>query len=134
MWDVVSWFLFIVLIAGLIIVAGLLLRGYMRNQSPQGSLLGVFAPRPDRRLEVVEQATIDGRRKLLLVRRDHVEHLIMTGGPVDVVVETGIDPHAELRSAIERRSDGAAEPTRPHAAAGLVARGPRRLNPVQSGQ
>ncbi len=26
----------------------------------------------------------------MLVRRDNVEHLIMTGGPVDVVIETGI--------------------------------------------
>jgi hypothetical protein len=25
-----------------------------------------------------------------LIRRDDVEHLLMTGGPVDVVVETGI--------------------------------------------
>jgi hypothetical protein len=29
-------------------------------------------------------------RRLVLIRRDDVEHLIMTGGPVDVVIETGI--------------------------------------------
>ena len=34
--------------------------------------------------------SLDGRRRLVLVRRDNVEHLIMTGGPVDVVIETGI--------------------------------------------
>ena len=34
---------------------------------------------------------MDGRRKLVLVRRDDVEHLIMTGGPVDVLIETGIE-------------------------------------------
>ena len=27
---------------------------------------------------------------MILIRRDDVEHLIMTGGPVDVVIETGI--------------------------------------------
>jgi hypothetical protein len=43
-----------------------------------------------RRLGVVEAANVDGRRRLLLVRRDNVEHLIMTGGPVDVLIETGI--------------------------------------------
>jgi len=32
----------------------------------------------------------DGRRRLLLIRRDDVEHLVMTGGPIDVVIETGI--------------------------------------------
>jgi hypothetical protein len=51
---------------------------------------GWFAPRPPPRLGVVEQATVDNRRRLVLIRRDDVEHLIMTGGPVDVVIETGI--------------------------------------------
>jgi flagellar protein FliO/FliZ len=49
----------------------------------------LFASR-QRRLGVVESTSIDGKRRLLLVRRDNVEHLIMTGGPVDVLVETGI--------------------------------------------
>ncbi len=34
----------------------------------------------DRRLAVVETASVDARRKLILLRRDDVEHLIMTGG------------------------------------------------------
>ena len=55
-----------------------------------------FAPRPEPRLGISEQASVDSRRRLVLVRRDDVEHLIMTGGPVDVVIETGIGaPHAE---------------------------------------
>jgi hypothetical protein len=45
-----------------------------------------------RRLGLVEATSLDGRRRLLLVRRDNVEHLIMTGGPIDVVIETGIAP------------------------------------------
>ncbi len=49
-----------------------------------------FAPRPEPRLGVSEQVMVDGRRKLVLIRRDDVEHLILTGGPVDVVIETGI--------------------------------------------
>lgn len=51
-----------------------------------------FAPRPAPRLGVSEQVMVDSRRKLVLVRRDDVEHLILTGGPVDVVIETGIAP------------------------------------------
>lgn len=54
------------------------------------SLAWLFPPRPEPRLAVMEQASIDSRRKLVLIRRDDVEHLIMTGGPVDVVIETGI--------------------------------------------
>lgn len=53
---------------------------------------GLFGPKPERRLDVVEQTNVDGRRRLVIVRRDDVEHLIMTGGPVDVVIETGIQP------------------------------------------
>jgi hypothetical protein len=49
-----------------------------------------FQPRPEPRLGVSEQANIDGRRKLLLVRRDDVEHLLMIGGPVDIVIEENI--------------------------------------------
>jgi hypothetical protein len=51
----------------------------------------LFQQRP-KRVGLVEAAMIDSRRRLLLVRRDGVEHLILTGGPVDVVVETGIVP------------------------------------------
>jgi len=42
------------------------------------------------RLAVIEYATVDARRRLLLVRRDNVEHLMMIGGPTDVVVEPNI--------------------------------------------
>src|SRR5512135_1996743 len=42
------------------------------------------------RLAVIDAATVDGRRRLVLIRRDNVEHLLMIGGPTDVVVETNI--------------------------------------------
>ena len=60
-----------------------------------------FLRQRDRRLGVVETASVDGRRKLMLVRRDDVEHLIMTGGPVDVVIETGIQGRRHLEPPLE---------------------------------
>src|SRR4051812_6690536 len=33
------------------------------------------------RLAVVDSAAVDGRRKLVIIRRDNVEHLLMIGGP-----------------------------------------------------
>jgi flagellar protein FliO/FliZ len=39
-----------------------------------------------RRLAVVEVLPIDSRRRLILVRHDQTEHLIMIGGPGDLVV------------------------------------------------
>jgi len=55
----------------------------------------------DRRLGVVETASVDGHRKLILIRRDAVEHLIMTGGPVDVLIETGIAGQQPLGPPLE---------------------------------
>jgi flagellar protein FliO/FliZ len=42
------------------------------------------------RLAVIDAASVDGRRRLILIRRDNVEHLLMIGGPTDVVVEQNI--------------------------------------------
>jgi flagellar protein FliO/FliZ len=42
------------------------------------------------RLAVIDAASVDGRRRLVLIRRDNVEHLLMIGGPTDVVVEQNI--------------------------------------------
>lgn len=91
MWEILSWLFFFVFIAALIVVGGLLLRGYLATGSVTGSITNTFfAPKPQKRLEVSDHASVDGRRRLILVRRDNVEHLIMIGGPVDIVVETGI--------------------------------------------
>ena len=62
---------------------------------------GSFLRGRDRRLGVVETASVDGRRKLILIRRDDVEHLIMTGGPVDVLIETGIEGRQHLAPPLE---------------------------------
>ena len=42
------------------------------------------------RLAVIDQASVDARRRLILIRRDNVEHLLLIGGPTDVVVEPNI--------------------------------------------
>ncbi|MEO1066422.1 MAG: hypothetical protein AAFW47_03490 [Pseudomonadota bacterium] len=43
------------------------------------------------RLSVVEAAAVDTKRRLVLVRRDNVEHLVMIGGMSDVLIEQGIE-------------------------------------------
>ena len=42
------------------------------------------------RLMVVEKTNIDPKRQLVIVRRDNVEHVILTGGPQDMIIESGI--------------------------------------------
>jgi len=44
----------------------------------------------NRRLSVVDSLAIDPKRHLLIIRRDNVEHVLLVGGPQDVVVESGI--------------------------------------------
>jgi hypothetical protein len=85
--DLLFYFFILVVIAALALAAVFVVRSVLDGSSPTAVL---FGPRPEKRLAVIDQASIDGRRRLLLIRRDDVEHLIMTGGPVDVVIETGI--------------------------------------------
>src|SRR5262245_57036198 len=48
------------------------------------------------RLAVCATAAVDSRRKVLIIRRDNVEHLLMIGGPNDVVVEASIVRGAQV--------------------------------------
>lgn len=63
------------------------------------------------RLAVIDAAAVDGRRRLVLVRRDNVEHLLMIGGPTDIVVEPNIVRAVPGRDQLPQRST-AAEPPR----------------------
>jgi hypothetical protein len=78
------------LLLGAAILAGLWSYRVFTTGDTSFSFAWLFPPRPEPRLAVTEQAYVDRTRRLVLIRRDDVEHLIMTGGPVDVVIETGI--------------------------------------------
>lgn len=96
---------FIVVLA-LIGVAAWLVRRFA------GSRLGANTQRGRMpRLAVIDAAAVDGRRRLVLVRRDNVEHLLMIGGPTDIVVEPNIVRAAPGRDQLPQRSN-AAEPPR----------------------
>ena len=45
----------------------------------------------NRRLMVVDSIAIDNKRQAVIVRRDDTEHLIVIGGPNDLVVEIGFE-------------------------------------------
>jgi len=82
-------------IAGIVILA-LVAAGvgfYLYQRKGNGDKARLFAHRT-RRLAYIERTALEGGRKLLLVRRDDVEHLILIGGPIDLVVESGIRPEA----------------------------------------
>lgn len=61
------------------------------------------------RLGIVEATLVDRTRRLVLIRRDGVEHLVMIGGPQDLVVETNITKREPSLSAGDTLRGGAAE-------------------------
>lgn len=82
--PIVFFFAFVLVLA-LIGAAAWLVRRFAGNR------LGANANRGRMpRLAVIDAAAVDGRRRLVLVRRDNVEHLLMIGGPTDIVVEPNI--------------------------------------------
>jgi flagellar protein FliO/FliZ len=46
--------------------------------------------RGKRRLSIEEVLSLDAKRRLVLVKRDGIEHLVLLGIGSDVVIETGI--------------------------------------------
>jgi flagellar protein FliO/FliZ len=42
-----------------------------------------------RRLHIVDSLPLDARRRLVIVRRDGAEHLLLLGGQADLLVESG---------------------------------------------
>lgn len=67
------------------------------------------------RLAVMDATPVDSRRRLVLVRRDDVEHLILIGGPTDVVVEQNIRL-SPTPTAKQPNLAGLAEDSKPKAA------------------
>lgn len=58
----------------------------------------------NRRLSVVEATALDGRRRLVLIRRDDVEHLIVLGPSSEMVIETGIRAAERSTESVEEKT------------------------------
>lgn len=82
------------------------------------------------RIRVADIVPVDDRRRLVLIRRDDVEHLVMIGGPADIVVESGIRRAAPPRPAEPQRPAARAEPIPADAGAEPLAALDRRLEPA----
>jgi hypothetical protein len=102
--------LFLLLLLAAAMVAGLWGYRAFTTGDTSFSLAWLLAPRPEPRLAITEEARVDRSRRLVLIRRDDVEHLIMIGGPVDIVIEDGIP--APRHEAVEVH-DERHEPTPP---------------------
>lgn len=97
-----------VLLFVLVIVLLLLVFGVLRRIT--GGTFVAGGRNRQVRLSVTDAAAVDNRRRLVLVRRDDVEHLILIGGPSDVVIEQNIRQFAKQPSRIEPAAANGAEP------------------------
>ena len=102
MWDFLFYCLLIVLLCAASIGGVVLFR---RGIDFSGVIDPLVKPRANRRIQIVERKSVDNRRKLVLIQRDNVEHLILTGGPVDVVIETGIGEDSFVRKESSKLSN-----------------------------
>lgn len=107
MTEVLLRVLVVAFVAAAIVAVAVIVRKMMQGPG----LTGLLAPKSQKRLHVIEQAVIDAKRRLVLIRRDNVEHLVMTGGPVDIVIESGI---GAAQSATESKSTTSTRSHPPH--------------------
>jgi flagellar biogenesis protein FliO len=61
---------------------------FRKIAGPNGRLSSRHRKQP--RLSVVEAAIVDSKRRLVLIRRDKIEHLVMIGGESDFLIESNI--------------------------------------------
>jgi hypothetical protein len=91
-------------IAFLVVLALIGVTAWLVRRFAANRLGGAAARGRQPRLAVIDAASVDGRRRLILIRRDNVEHLLMIGGPTDVVVEQNIVRAAAARDLSGRES------------------------------
>lgn len=105
------FFLALALVVGLVLLAG-----WAGRRFGLVPVAGGRRTRRGKRLGLVEVMPLDSRRRLVLVRRDGTEHLLLLSAGRDLVIETGIAAPAAATAAV-----GAAEEPAPAPAAGATA-------------
>ena len=107
--QALTFFFAFVVVLALIGVAAWLVRRFAGNRLGANPNRGRMP-----RLAVIDAAAVDGRRRLVLVRRDNIEHLLMIGGPTDIVVEPNIVRATAARDQTPSRPGvGGVEPSLP---------------------
>jgi hypothetical protein len=102
--QALTFFFAFVAVLALIGLAAWLVRRFAGNRLGANTTRGRMP-----RLAVIDAAAVDTRRRLVLVRRDNIEHLIMIGGPSDIVVESNIVRAMPSRDQLPPRAPMGAE-------------------------
>jgi flagellar protein FliO/FliZ len=80
--DILRYFGALILVLALIGLAGLAARRF--------GVPGMTRAARDKRLAIIESLMVGPRQRLLIIRRDDVEHLVLSGPDGASVIESGI--------------------------------------------
>ena len=86
--DIINYSQFILAVLILVSLLGAFAIG-MRKLS-NSRVWEQLAAQRNKRLKVIETLAIDPKRRLVLIRADHREHLLLVGGTTDVVIQADI--------------------------------------------
>ncbi len=97
-------YIVIALVIAAVLLIGMLLFRFL-NKSIRG--------RRGQRLGISEYHEVDKTRRLVLIRRDGVEHLLLIGGNQDLLIEEGIVPNLDQHSTLNEEFLPTPIPMRP---------------------
>ena len=98
--SLVWWAISLLFVIALILGLALLVKKFAM---PGGNRTAIFRKPAQRRLEVIESLPVDHKSRLMLIRRDEVNHLIMLGPDGDLLIETGITPPPPLSPTVKSK-------------------------------
>ena len=102
--EVMDYFRFLL---ALVFVLGLIgVLATLARRAGLGFPAAAIKPGNKRRLSVVEVTAVDGRRRMVLVRRDDVEHLLLISPTSEMVIERGIATAVSSPITIAPSDDG----------------------------
>ena len=96
--EIMDYFRFLL---ALVFVLGLIgVLATIARRAGLGFPTAAIKPGNTRRLSVVEVTAVDGRRRMVLVRRDDVEHLLLISPTSETVIERGIAIEGDSSTAV----------------------------------
>jgi flagellar protein FliO/FliZ len=96
--------LVLIFVLGLVFALGWVLK--------RSGISGTAVPGRGKRLGIVETAFLGPKHRLILVRRDDVEHLVLLGPNTNTVVESGIAGDGKTRQSFKALVKAEAAPKR----------------------
>ena len=101
--EIMDYFRFLL---ALVFVLGLIgVLATIARRAGLGFPTAAIKPGNKRRLSVVEVTAVDGRRRMVLVRRDDVEHLLLISPTSETVIERGIAIEGDNCIAVEHSDE-----------------------------